>query len=463
MKRARITVLLSAAIALVIAVGAPAAAAAAPPATDLALAVDPASAEVSVKVLYRPSPSATPVKLSTNAEVAVSFWKLDAEAGFYFEQATGTWTEGGPDEVDTSAPLEPGIYSIRFLANDTSIGGQWWSGKRYFYESADIVLTAGTSLDLGTVVLEPRTFDVDRISGSDRYATAVAVSQATIADDMRANVVYLASGTNYPDALATGPAAIARGGVLLLTRTGSLPAVTRAELQRLNPSRVVIVGGPGAVSAGVMSAVKTALPGVPVDRLGGSNRYATGELIVRNAFASTGAGLAIIATGRNYPDALAAGPAAGYLGAPVILVDGRGGIPASTVTLLRDLGITQAVMLGGPSVVSEAVRSDLMGIVGPGGVYRIQGVSRYDTAAQLNSAVFGPSDFAMVSSGANFPDALAGAPLAGALGAPLYLTRPGCLSAEADAGIVASRANGVVLLGGPGALSAQVANLGVCR
>jgi putative cell wall-binding protein len=461
-KRARIILAVSAVTAL-LAVGGTHAASAAPTQSSATsqVADATATATVTVKVQYRPTAGATPVKLSTNTEVAVSFWRLDEAAGYYIEQANGTWSEGGPEEVDTSAPLESGTYSIRFLAYDTAIGGQWWAGKRYFYESADVVLADGQSFDLGTVVLEPRTFDVDRVSGANRYETAVSASQSTIYTGP-ANVVYLADGANYPDALAAGPAAIAQGGVLLLTTTTSLPTSTRDELLRLDPLRVVVVGGVGAVSEAVVKSVKSLLPGVPVDRLGGASRFATGELIVEDAFATTGANVAIVATGLNYPDALAAGPAAGYIGAPVILVDGRGGIPASTQDLMRSLGITEAVVLGGPAVVSTAVEADLAGIVGAGSVFRIAGTSRYDTAAQLNAAVFGPSDHAFVASGANFPDALAGAPLAGAFGAPLYLSRPDCLSPEADAGIMASRANGVVLLGGPGALSTKVEQLGTC-
>jgi putative cell wall-binding protein len=145
-----------------------------------------------------------------------------------------------------------------------------------------------------------------------------------------------------------------------------------------------------------------------------------------------------------------------------VLVDGRGNVPESTIEMLLNLGVTQIVVLGGPSVISDASRQDLIDIVGEASFYPIAGANRYDTAAQLNGAVFAPSDYALISSGANFPDALAGAPLAGALGAPLYLTRPNCLVAEADAGIMASRANGVILLGGTGALSTKVQQLGTC-
>lgn len=68
------------------------------------VAVGPGEAEVTVKVQYRAAPSSTPVKLSTNTEVSVVFWKLDPVAGYWYEQAQGTWTDG-PGQVDTSDPL----------------------------------------------------------------------------------------------------------------------------------------------------------------------------------------------------------------------------------------------------------------------------------------------------------------------------------------------------------------------
>lgn len=452
MKRARTLSIAAVVAALALAVGVSAPANAAP-----------GDAQVQVQVTYKSSPSATPQKLSPNTEVEVSFWKYDDATGYYYQQADGVWTEGGPDTVDTSEPLEPGTYSIRFLAYDQSIGGQWWEGARYFAERTDVVLTADQTLNLGTVVLTPRTFDVGRISGADRYATAVSISQATIPDGYIAPVVYLVDGTNYPDALAAGPAAIIQGGVLLLTKPGSLPGSTRDELVRLQPQRVVIVGGTGAVSNTVKSAVQSALPGVPVARLGGATRYETAALVVRDAFTAGDANIAVLATGRDYPDALAAGPAAGYMGSPLIVMDGKAStLPAATEKLLKDLKVQAVLVVGGTGAVSAGTEKRLKTLYGADYVFRAQGVNRYATAEALNEAVFAPVDDVFLASGANFPDALAGAPLAGALQAPLLLTKPGCLSTEAHEGIMSSRANGVTLLGGTGALSSTVENLTVC-
>jgi hypothetical protein len=57
----------------------------------------------------------------------------------------------------------------------------------------------------------------------------------------------VATGDNFPDALAGGPVGAANDGPILLTGRDSLAPETAAELGRLQPDRVVVLGGPGAV------------------------------------------------------------------------------------------------------------------------------------------------------------------------------------------------------------------------
>src|SRR5690606_29047138 len=92
----------------------------------------------------------------------------------------------------------------------------------------------------------------DRIFGSDRYATAAAV--ATEWDEsFDADVVFLATGENYPDALSAAAAAAYRGAPVLLTKKNSLPPVVKSKLQQLAPSKVVVLGSTAAISASVFS------------------------------------------------------------------------------------------------------------------------------------------------------------------------------------------------------------------
>jgi hypothetical protein len=80
----------------------------------------------------------------------------------------------------------------------------------------------------------------------------VAVSKASFGPAV--DHVYIATGTNFPDGLAGGPAAGTAPGPLLLVHT-SLPASVRAELLRLTPARVTFLGGMGAISESVRAAI----------------------------------------------------------------------------------------------------------------------------------------------------------------------------------------------------------------
>jgi len=94
---------------------------------------------------------------------------------------------------------------------------------------------------------------VTRIAGADRYATAAAISKASFAAGVP--VAYVATGANFPDALAAGPVAAAAGGPILLTTPSSLAGATASELSRLKPGSVILLGGTGALSDAVRSQV----------------------------------------------------------------------------------------------------------------------------------------------------------------------------------------------------------------
>ncbi len=119
---------------------------------------------------------------------------------------------------------------------------------------AHIVRLHGTATGGGV----PPPADVARWSGADRYATAAAVSAAAFPGG--ADVVFVATGANFPDALAGGPAGGALGGPILLTGKDSVPAATLAEIVRLGPQRIVILGGSAAVSEAVRAQLQALVP-----------------------------------------------------------------------------------------------------------------------------------------------------------------------------------------------------------
>jgi len=89
-------------------------------------------------------------------------------------------------------------------------------------------------------------------------------------------VVYVAVGTNYPDALGAGPGAGLNGApIILLPTDPPIPTATAAELERLDPRAVIIIGGTSAISTNMRNAIEALLPNADVSRIAGNDRYAT--------------------------------------------------------------------------------------------------------------------------------------------------------------------------------------------
>ncbi len=374
----------------------------------------------------------------------------------------------------TWSQVEDAVYRVK--ASSSIDDGGTWSTPATLSEAGDnaygpqvaadgrTTAVVWTRADGGSERIQVSVYEtslvVSRLAGADRYATAVAISQEF---DAGVPVVYLATGTNFPDALSAASAAALQGGPLLLTPPSGLPQVVQDELVRLDPSRVVIAGGSGVVSPAVEAQVEVLLPGADVVRDAGSDRYDTSRKIAARAFPAGVTTTAFIATGMNFPDALSASAAAGVAGAPVILVNGSGtGIDAATETLLTSLGVEKVFIAGGTGVVSPAVANALASIVGAPNVVRLAGADRYATSVAINAASFDEALIAYLATGLGYADALAGAALAGNVGGPLYLVPPGCVPPAVLAEIDRLGASNVVLLGGTGVLSNGVLTLTSC-
>jgi putative cell wall-binding protein len=296
---------------------------------------------------------------------------------------------------------------------------------------------------------------ITRLAGADRYATAAAVSAASFAPGVDA--VYIAAGTDFPDALSGAAAAGSRRDPLLLVPPSSIPAVVATEISRLKPGRIFVLGSTGVISSGVETALHAFTAG-GVMRLAGRDRYATSAAISAATF-QAGVPLVYVATGADFPDALAGAAAAGHAGVPVLLVAPTS-IPAPIAKELGRLAPARIAVLGGTGAVSASVMTALGGYT-KGAVVRIAGADRYATAVAISAATYPKSQTAYLATGANFPDALAGASLDG----PLLLVDPGTSPRAVHDEIVRLGASRVVVLGGtapvPTTLAAAAAGIGV--
>lgn len=402
-------------------------------------------------------------------QVLVCFDRKQADGSFVDEWCAGPFELGitfNSWNYFEGHGLPAGEYIIQFYDYDPSTNIEYWNDAPTPLEADVIELSDGETLDLGTIVLDDRHVETRRVTGSDRFSTSVEISQSIFPTVPPAGtpVVYIANGLNYPDALAAGPAAIENGGVVLLSYPWALPNAVAVELSRLHPQRIVVVGGPPSIGDAVFQAL-LAYVDAPSQlvRLTGSDRFGTSREIARDTFPPNGAEIAFIATGMNYPDALAAGPAAGLNHAPIILMNGsQSHVDESTADVLEYLGVQQVFIIGGTPSVSMGIEAHLGILLGPGQVTRVTGADRWGTATQIRQMFFLNSHTGYLSTGMNFPDALAGGPAAAAVGGPMYLSPQPCVPPGTLTDLDDSRINVVVLLGGIPSLSTAVEQLRSC-
>lgn len=297
-----------------------------------------------------------------------------------------------------------------------------------------------------------------RVAGANRYETAVDISEAAFADPSAVSTVYVAAGTNYPDALGAGPVAAKVGAPVLLTRQDALPPVVADEITRLDPESIVLIGATGSVSTAVEDALNAI---APTTRIAGANRYATGRALVASQFGAGSADAVYLASGINFPDALSGGGAAANGDDPLILVNGtQASLDAATLDLIASIAPTDVHILGGTSSVSGGIQSQLAGLGYD--ITRYAGANRYETSRLVNEAAFEEASYAVFATGATYPDALAGTAFAGVYNAPVYLVRTDCVPPLTLGELDRLSTAWVAVLGGPSTISDNALNLGAC-
>jgi putative cell wall-binding protein len=207
--------------------------------------------------------------------------------------------------------------------------------------------------------LEAMGLEVERLSGATRFHTAAAIADEIVELNGKQDQVVVALGTFWADALSSGTLATTTGSPVLLANEDSVPAETIAAIKRVLTAggKVWMVGGPATMDP----AVETQLfnEGFDVSRLAGADRFAT-NVVVLNEAVSQGAnlGIAVVASGGNYPDALSAAVAAWKLGGFLILVhpDDLSLSPPSAGFLVDHADdIHGALIAGGPNTIADAV------------------------------------------------------------------------------------------------------------
>ncbi|MDU5977384.1 MAG: cell wall-binding repeat-containing protein [Finegoldia magna] len=248
---------------------------------------------------------------------------------------------------------------------------------------------------------------VTRISGKDRIQTSVEISKSAYTTSEN---VVLASGFNFADALSAGQLASALNAPLLLSSQNKLDSQTKNEINRLKAKKVFVVGGDNAISkTGIDITLKSEK--IDVTRLEGQDRYSTSQKVMEKTKEIINPEYLLIASGKNFPDALAA---TGFF------------VNHKSVMVLSD-GVTypqsnlQEIAIGGKNQLP------LKGFTGK----RVSGKDRYETALEIAKLSFDKNNNAILASGQVFADSLSAVSLTKKHNAPIILTQSNSLTENA--------------------------------
>ncbi|PRY68885.1 carboxypeptidase family protein [Glaciihabitans tibetensis] len=375
---------------------------------------------------------------------------------YAFDSVTKTWipqnsAQTAEDGSYTIPGLAAGTYHVGFEAysSGTSIGTRVYDGATGIESGFGVRVTAaGITTGIDGVIYN----GVSRLAGADRFDASASISQRSFKPGV--DVAYVANGLNFPDALSGAPVAAQAGAPILLTLAGEIPASIKAELERLRPGRIVVLGGINSVSEAVKTQLKSFTAGT-VTRLAGADRFAASAAISAESF-DAGVETVYVANGLNFPDALAGAPVAAKDGSPILLVT-PSAVPAPIEAELKRLKPGRIVVLGGVNSVSEAVNSQL-GQFTTSGVTRLAGADRFSASADISAKNFAPgAPVVYITSGSNFPDALSGAPVAGRDAAPILLVAPDSLPVSIADELTRLKPASIVILGGVNSVKPAVA------
>ncbi|WP_405034630.1 choice-of-anchor O protein [Ornithinimicrobium sp. LYQ103] len=211
--------------------------------------------------------------------------------------------------------------------------------ERVLPAGGTVIIVGGTGAIAASTetALVAQGYEVERISGVDRYETAVAVAEKIGTPQS----ILVASGRNFPDALASGPAAARVNGVVVLTADTTMPAVTAEYLASQPGVSTFAVGGPAAAVAPELTPIV------------GEDRYETARLVAEEFFESpVGVG---VASSQNFPDALSGGADAAAQEWPLLLT-AKDALNNDTADYISGSeSVVSVDVYGGPVVISDAV------------------------------------------------------------------------------------------------------------
>ena len=373
-----------------------------------------------------------------------------ADTTLYARWSVNSYTVSFDSDGGSNVPAQKVRYGSKASRPaDPTRAGHTFQG---WYTSRD----GGSKYDFGTAVTGDVTLHAHwakepaalrRLSGATRYDTMERIVGA--GGWRSGGTVIVASGGNYPDALAASGLAGVLDAPIVLTDGNTLSVQASARLTSLAPSRIIVAGGRAAVSDGVVAALRGICP--DVERVAGETRVDTSLELYRKG--SGWGSTAILATSGNFADALSVSSYAYAAKAPVFLVDPGTGLTRAQKAALGTFG--QVLVVGGENAVPSRH------VAGLPGVTRLSGATRYETSERIAEWTTGHGlgmDGVVYATGANVPDALAAGPLAGRAGAVTLLVADAHSPAVSFSADYRGKVDRAYVVGGENAVSRATAD-----
>ncbi|MDU5369723.1 MAG: cell wall-binding repeat-containing protein [Finegoldia magna] len=272
--------------------------------------------------------------------------------------------------------------------------------------------------------------NVTRIAGEDRIATSIEISKNMFNES---DNVVLASGFNFADALSAGQLAAALNAPLILSKD-QLDSRTSDEIAKLKPKNMYIVGGENALSSNIEESVKSVVNDINIERLKGNDRYETSVKVMEKTKEFVDAEYLLIASGKNFPDALSATSFMADHKALMVLSDGNS-YPKSNLKEIAIGGVNQL---------------PLNGFTGE----RIAGNDRYQTALAIAKRSFESNENAILANSKVFADSLSAVSVAKNYKAPIILTDNENLTQSTKSYL--ENMNSVTIIGGEKSVSSNI-------
>lgn len=299
---------------------------------------------------------------------------------------------------------------------------------------------------------ESEEVEVKRISGDDRYKTSRAFSEQLPSNSL--DTVILASGLDFPDALAGGVLNHTLNGIVLLVNDNESvikQQLKEAERVLKEDGKVVILGGKDAVSMEIETAFAKAFP---VERLGGSTRFQTALKVADKV--NDNPDEVILVYGMDFADALSIVPYATEKEIPIVLNTKGNSLHKDVAKYMTENKNTlkKVTIIGGTAVVPNAVEKELSKL-GIETIERISGETRHMTSLEIAKKLYPKTDAIALTNAFSFADALSGSRFAFDHHLPVLLTDKDEVKEEVISHLK-GKVNSVYLYGGERVISESI-------